>query len=199
MQRPCSDQRRRLPKCSSTLCDLAGLALANALPTCSYEPPAEPKVLSDPSPTLANAARPLLSQDLTPAQGSPSREQHLEQHWLTVGEAARALGVSPQTVRNRVATGELEARKGNRGPLQVLVTAGPDLGEELARAREEVAQLEVKLAEAISRLALADQRAAMLEGERDRLLGLFDQALGPPTVVATVRRWVVRMLEPKKG
>jgi hypothetical protein len=130
-------------------------------------------------------------------QGSPIREQHLEQHWLTVGDAARVLGVSPQTVRNRIAAGELEARKGNRGPLQVLVTAGPDLGDELAKAREEVAQLEVKLAEATSRLTLADQRSAMLEGERDRLAALLERSLGPPTVISTVRRWVVRLLEPR--
>ena len=107
------------------------------------------------------------------ARGSPIREQHLERPWLTVGEAAPVLGVSSTPVRDRIAAGELEARKGNRGPLQVLVTAGPDLGNELARAREEVAQLEVKLAEATSRLTLADQRSAMLEGERDRLVYRF--------------------------
>jgi hypothetical protein len=125
-------------------------------------------------------------------------DQGADQRWTTIGQAARLLGVSPQTVRNRVAAGQLQGRKGNRG-LQVLLTPGPDLEHALATARAELDKALFRVAETETRLALAEQRAALVEAERDRLAAILQARVGPPPVLVSLRRWAARLLGEEKG
>jgi excisionase family DNA binding protein len=47
------------------------------------------------------------------------------QEWLTVGEAARVLGVSDEAVRQKAKRRTLRSMKGNDGRLRVLIDVSP--------------------------------------------------------------------------
>jgi septal ring factor EnvC (AmiA/AmiB activator) len=92
--------------------------------------------------------------------------------WLTVVEAARRLGVTPQAVRARIKRGSLESRPDNKGNLLVLVSESADnppatREEAVATLREQVARLEERRAADEEIKAALRERVEELKGERD--------------------------------
>ena len=107
-----------------------------------------------------------------------------EPTWLTVIEAARRLGVTPQAVRARIKRGSLEKRLDNRGNVLVAVadtyeqarTTPPDSRDQtLLALREQVARLEERVAAAESvKGELRRELDEVKERER-RLLALVER------------------------
>ena len=96
--------------------------------------------------------------------------------WLTVGAAARRLGISPRAVRGRIARGTLEWRPlGNTGR-EVLVPDAEasrdgtgDTSRDGTGDAMELALLREELVEALVGMARAEERAAALRELADRL------------------------------
>ena len=110
--------------------------------------------------------------------------------WLTVGAAARRLGISPRAVRGRIARGTLAWRPlGNTGR-EVLVpdaeasrdgtgdTSRDVVGDDPGDAME-LALLREELVEALVGMARAEERAAALRELADRLTAELLEARRP--------------------
>lgn len=130
-----------------------------------------------------------------------------EPRWLTVREAAAALGITESAVRKRVEKGTLESRPGNDGRARVLVaersatapgtlpeTSAPGAGEvaelreRVAEFREQVARLEERLAAEEAIKAALRQRVEQLHADRDRERAEMKAALERERALAEAER-----------
>jgi hypothetical protein len=80
--------------------------------------------------------------DAPPAAGPPAETADQGRPWMTVAEAASALGLNVRAVDGLIDAGELEARRGVDGSREVRVTAGPATAD-FAPAKE-MAEVEVR-------------------------------------------------------
>ena len=88
--------------------------------------------------------------------------------FLTLAEAAAALGVSVETVRRRIRSGEVRARRDSAGRYRVVpaVTHAPDSSRETLYAwAEEAARLQKELQEARMRLSEIRREKRAIEDE----------------------------------
>jgi chromosome segregation ATPase len=109
-----------------------------------------------------------------------------EPTWLTVIEAARRLGVTPQAVRARIKRGTLEKRLDNRGNVLVALseereqpaTTPPDSrDQEFLALREQVARLEERVVAAEAAKGELRRELGEVKDRERRLLAMLDEAL----------------------
>jgi len=121
--------------------------------------------------------------------------------WLTYDEAAKRLGIKPDSVRRRAASRKWPRRQGNDGLARIrippdkiriqnpdatpaIIPDNPDEGLriELGQTRRQLSEAREELAAARAEISGIRERLADTQAERDRLTRLLDRALEPRPV-----------------
>jgi excisionase family DNA binding protein len=102
------------------------------------------------------------------------------QEWLTVGEAARILGVSDEAVRQKAKRRTLRSMKGNDGRLHVLIdtsaTKGRPTNDQPKATQEITGEINVLQAYVDALKQQLEQQRVDHQTERGRLIGEIDRA-----------------------
>jgi hypothetical protein len=117
--------------------------------------------------------------------------------WLTVAAAARRLGISPRSVRGRIARGTLQWKPaGNSGKLVLVEPGGTPAGGPEGDLEDELDLLRGELMDARERAARAEERAAALREALERERGQHDELVAElkAQLVEARRPWWRRLL-----